>query len=366
MFQITQSLIFSLVLMTIALNTPVVAAPQIDSNRWISPSDICIGPSPAGMGAEIQVTLHCATQLPSPVDLSVEMLIAVNGGTVLNVPVVLAGPIGGGGGQTCGGSTCSVNLCPAGVECIDMTQVGGLGCACDNPVSPGTSILALVPGDTVKVTLVAAVGSIGELYTDDDCAEVVFEGFFDSSCNGDGGDQMGCTKLPLHEQRARRNRRRLPQQRGDLDAPRRDRRPLGLASRGLDDGPALHAQRRTGPRDQRAAVGQTRSRRRTPRNACFGQNSGVPAGDRDGLRCIVQSVQRHGNRQTNASGEIDASSGPNRVWGGEAQPNAGIAAASGFAAGQTRYFQVTHRDDPLAVCMRGLNTSQALEVTFTP
>ena len=45
---------------------------------------------------------------------------------------------------------------------------------------------------------------------------------------------------------------------------------------------------------------------------------------------------------------------------------AGIAAAAGFVAGQTRYFQVTHRDDAAQVCMRGLNTSQAVEMTFTP
>ena len=35
-------------------------------------------------------------------------------------------------------------------------------------------------------------------------------------------------------------------------------------------------------------------------------------------------------------------------------------------AGQTRFFQLINRDDVLAVCMRGLNTSQAVEVTFAP
>ena len=101
-------------------------------------------------------------------------------------------------------------------------------------------------------------------------------------------------------------------------------------------------------------------------NPCFGLGTGSQAFDRDGLRCAVQSVLRHGNRQTNASGEIMDSTGPSRVWGGEAQPNAGIAGAAGFLPGQVRYFQVTHRDDPMAVCMRGLNTSQAVEVTFVP
>ena len=211
----------------------------------------------------------------------------------------------------------------------------------------------------------AAVGSIGELYTDDDCAEVVFEGFFDSSCNGDGGDQMGCTNCPCMNNAPAGTVGGCLNSAGTstrLDATGDPSVSLPAGSTTdlrftLSGGPALA----TSVLLSGNAVAPT-----NPANACFGQNSGVPAGDRDGLRCIVQSVQRHGNRQTNASGEIDASSGPNRVWGGEAQPNAGIAAASGFAAGQTRYFQVTHRDDPLAVCMRGLNTSQALEVTFTP
>ncbi len=30
------------------------------------------------------------------------------------------------------------------------------------------------------------------------------------------------------------------------------------------------------------------------------------------------------------------------------------------------FFQVINRDDPLLSCMRGLNTSQAVEVTFAP
>jgi hypothetical protein len=101
-------------------------------------------------------------------------------------------------------------------------------------------------------------------------------------------------------------------------------------------------------------------------NPCFGLNSGALAPDRDGLRCAVQNILRHGNRSTNAMGEIQDSAGPNRVWGGEAQPVDGIAGQSGFVAGQTRFFQVTHRDDVSLGCMRGLNTSQAIGVTFTP
>ena len=106
-----------------------------------------------------------------------------------------------------------------------------------------------------------------------------------------------------------------------------------------------------------------------PQNAshpCFGSGSGVQAPDRDGLRCAVQSVQRHGNRVADASGAVTELAGPSRVWGGPTPLVGGLAGHGGFVAGQTRMFQVAHRDLPAAVCMRGLNSSQAVEVTFVP
>ena len=101
-------------------------------------------------------------------------------------------------------------------------------------------------------------------------------------------------------------------------------------------------------------------------NICFGLDSGVQSNDRDGLRCAVTSTKRHGGRSADTLGEIADSAGPSRVWGGEAQPNGGLWKQGGFTAGQTRYFQVTFRENPLAVCARGLNSSQAVEVMFTP
>ena len=103
-----------------------------------------------------------------------------------------------------------------------------------------------------------------------------------------------------------------------------------------------------------------------PMNFCTPLNSGIPGIDRDGLRCAVMNTFRHGGRSANAMGEVNDASGPSRVWGGEAQPHGGIFTQGGFTAGQTRYFQVTHREDPAFVCGFSLNTSQAVEVTFTP
>ena len=101
-----------------------------------------------------------------------------------------------------------------------------------------------------------------------------------------------------------------------------------------------------------------------PANPCFVLGSGVQSALFDGLRCATGLFRRHGARSSDASGAVGATNAP---WGGESDPQVGIAQAfGGFAAGETRFFQVVHRDAPSAVCMRGLNTSQALEIVFVP
>jgi len=99
-------------------------------------------------------------------------------------------------------------------------------------------------------------------------------------------------------------------------------------------------------------------------NPCFGMNSGAQAAAFDGLRCAIMNTRRHGGRSADGNGDVGVTNNP---WGGEGGPPVGLAVAGGgFAAGQTRFFQIINRDDALAVCNRALNTSQAVEVTFTP
>ncbi len=99
-------------------------------------------------------------------------------------------------------------------------------------------------------------------------------------------------------------------------------------------------------------------------NPCFGLGSGAQALQFDGLRCAITNTRRHGGRSADVNGEVGVTNAP---WGGEGGPPVGIAVAgTGFVAGQTRFFQVINRDDAMAVCMRGLNTSQGVSVTFTP
>lgn len=99
-----------------------------------------------------------------------------------------------------------------------------------------------------------------------------------------------------------------------------------------------------------------------PANPCFGLSSGSQANAFDGLRCAITNTRRHGGRATDVNGEVGVTNAP---WGGEGGPPAGIAiAGGGFSWGQTRYFQAIYRDTTLLVCTRGLNTTQAVEVTF--
>jgi len=186
-----------------------------------------------------------------------------------------------------------------------------------------------------------------------------------SLCNGDGGNQTGCTACPCGN-----------------DAP------PGTIGGCLNRAGTSAQIASSGDTSASTLPGVTTDLRFTLKSAppgafcvmlsgsaiaptnlmspCIGLNSGVQSPDRDGLRCAVMNLKRHGGRSANGAGEIMDSSGPSRVWGGEAQPNGGIWKQGGFVAGQTRYFQVTFREDPMTVCQRGLNTSQALEILFTP
>ena len=184
-------------------------------------------------------------------------------------------------------------------------------------------------------------------------------------CNGDGGDGLGCTDCPCANNApsgtiggclnsAGTSSRIAVSGNPSVSLPAGDTTDLRFTMSG---GPATA----TSVLLSGDAVAPTNMA-----NPCFGLNSGAQAADRDGLRCAVSNVLRHGNRQTNASGEIMDPTGPSRVWGGEAQPNDGIAGQGGFVSGQTRYYQVIHRDSALSICLTGLNSSQAVGVTFLP
>ena len=180
------------------------------------------------------------------------------------------------------------------------------------------------------------------------------------SCNGDGGDQLGCSDCPCANNAAP----------GTIGGCLNS---AASATRLLASGDSSVSLAQSSASDLRFAI------QGAPPNAfcilnsgdalaptsavnpCFGQGSGTQALAFDGLRCAVSNTRRHGGRSADTNGEVINS------WGGEGAPAAGLAqAGAGFGAGQTRFFQVIHRDDNSLVCTRGLNSSQAVEVTFEP
>lgn len=186
-----------------------------------------------------------------------------------------------------------------------------------------------------------------------------------SLCNGDGGDQAGCVDCPCTNNSA------VGTTGGCLNSAGTSTRidATGDTSTSLPPGVPTDLRFSLAGAPAGALCVMLSGDAIAPMSMasmCFGLNSGTQAINLDGLRCAIVNTRRHGGRSANAQGEVMDSSGASRVWGGEAQPNSGLWAQGGFVAGQTRYFQVTHREDPLLGCMRGLNTSQAIEILFTP
>ena len=179
-------------------------------------------------------------------------------------------------------------------------------------------------------------------------------------CNGDGGDQMGCSDCPCGNNAAA----------GTLGGCINQ---SGLSARLLQSGsPSVTT---ADPNDLRFEMSGgnpntlavlTSGDNLAPQNMmnpCFGLGSGVQSAALDGLRCAVGNTQRHGGRPMDASGDVGLT---NNGWGGSSGPAPNIAAQGGFVSGQTRYFQVFYRADALQGCMNGQNTTQASAVTFVP
>ena len=182
-------------------------------------------------------------------------------------------------------------------------------------------------------------------------------------CNGDGGDQMGCLNCPCTNNSAPGTIG------GCLNSVGTSARIFAFGDTSVSLPPGVATDLRislTGSPGSSFCVllSGAAVAPQNMNNACFGMNTGVGSLFFDGLRCAVQNVRRHGGRSSDPSGNVGFTNNP---WGGEAGPIPGIAHAGGsFVAGQVRYFQVIHRESSALSCMRGLNTSQALGLTFLP
>ncbi len=182
-------------------------------------------------------------------------------------------------------------------------------------------------------------------------------GDFADFCSGDGGDQLGCTPCPCS------NTAPEGTVAGCLHGLGRSARLFATGSASVtadslrfevqDARPITFAVLTSG--DARAPANMA--------NPCFALASGLQAATLDGLRCVVQNVQRHGTRPSNANGDVGTTTAG---WGPPSGPAGGLALQGGFASGQTRHFQAIYRVTPTENCGRAQNTTQGVTVIFAP
>lgn len=181
---------------------------------------------------------------------------------------------------------------------------------------------------------------------------------FIERCFGDGGDQMGCTDCPCGNN--------VP-----IGTPTGCMNSTGVGARLIASGSSDIAVPSPGdlrfdmtgavPDGFAVLISGDFAAPNNSMNPCFGTGAGVVSAFYDGLRCCIGGLQRHGGRPIDSNGEVGMG---NNGWGGASAPHPSIAAQGGFLPGQTRCFQALYRELPGMVCMREINTTQAIDVTF--
>ena len=182
-----------------------------------------------------------------------------------------------------------------------------------------------------------------------------------SLCLGDGGNQVGCTNCPCA------NNAPIGTVGGCLNSVGTSARLIGTGDVSVSLVPGLTSDLEF---SLTAAPSSTFSvliagdalAPQNMSNPCFGLGSGVQSAFFDGLRCSVMNIRRHGGRATDLNGDIGLTNNP---WGGSGGPLVGIAIAGSYVVGQTRFFQAYYRDNAALSCGTGLNSSQAVAVTFS-
>jgi len=173
------------------------------------------------------------------------------------------------------------------------------------------------------------------------------------SCNG-GGDGLGCTACPCGNDPASETIG------GCLNSAVQSARllPRGIPSASADT-MSFHL--------KGAVPGVTAilasATNLLPQSGACPAGSGITSAAFDGLRCIGGALRRHGGQVVDGNGRVGIT---NSGWGADGTTAPGLITTSGFSVGQARNFQVIYRDQTLAGCVAGLNTSQAISVTIQP
>ena len=174
---------------------------------------------------------------------------------------------------------------------------------------------------------------------------------FGETCNGDGGNQMGCTDCPCGNSAAPGTSG------GCLNSAGTSARLARSGSSSVSSADLRFDASGIAPGVTSILTSGNALAPTNAANPCFGMNSGVQSVNLDGLRCVVQGVLRHGARVADANGAIGAMT---NGWG---TPDSFFNFAA-FVAGGTKHFQLIYRDDANTVCQTGQNSSQAISITF--
>ncbi len=173
---------------------------------------------------------------------------------------------------------------------------------------------------------------------------------FTDVCSGDGGDQLGCTDCPCSNNAAPGTIG------GCLNSTGTSGRLLAAGQNSTSPGALVFEARDLPPTVVAILSSASALAPTNMANPCFGQSSGARSVHFDGLRCAVQGVQRHNMRMSDAGGDIGST---NLGWGTQPISNFGP-----VMSGQTRHFQIVHRDSVATPCATGLNTTQAVSILF--
>ena len=216
---------------------------------------------------------------------------------------------------------------------------------------PGSPALDL--GDPVNFEPIDQRGEPRPQTNGPDIGAFEADGILRDLCNGDGGDQAGCSACPCG------NEAPPGTIGGCLHAGGGSMRLVATGSNSITSAD-LRIEAVDGPANTPAVlISGAALAPANPANPCFGQDSGVQSMQLDGLRCVVQDILRHGLRTTDSLGSIGATT---PGWG-DADAFFQFAA---FVSGGERQFQLFFRQPLPAVCQTGQNTSQAVSVTFVP
>ena len=192
---------------------------------------------------------------------------------------------------------------------------------------------------------------IGAAYSFDlDSAPCLFNDF----CQGNGGDQMGCTDCPCSNNAA------ITSRGGCLNELNRSGRLRASGSPRLSMDTTRFVLERANVSTFAILVSGNSALPANPSNPCFGLDSGIQsAAPLDGIRCVGEGVVRYSARFTGVFGDSAS-------WGGSTDPAGGLLSTPGFAPGEERFFQVFYRADIAASCMAGTNTSNGVALTVLP